>query len=255
MNMKQKVLHGRRPPVKKQTPLSPTVVAAAMPLLRSLLLCLTAVALLVAGKARAVDLDPVLVGKLTPVVPWLRPLAVQSNLVLASTGDGGLAIIDVSNPADPQWVGGYDTGRHPHYAAISGNHAYVLVGDAVMQVIDVSNPGNPQRVGGYDTSGRAGGVAVSGNYAYVAVGYSGLQIIDVSDPADPQRVSGYDTSGFAHGVAISGRYAYVADAIPALHVIDISNPANPQRVAVTRRFPRTEFSLPAITCLSAPPRD
>jgi hypothetical protein len=88
-HMKQKILHGRRPPVKKQTPLSPTVVAAAMPLLPRLLLCLTAAALLMAGKARAVDLDPVLVGKWAPVVQGpAQAVAVQDNLIFAATWGG-----------------------------------------------------------------------------------------------------------------------------------------------------------------------
>jgi hypothetical protein len=222
--MKQEILHGRRPPVKKQTPLSPTVVAAAMPLLHRLLLCLTAAALLVAGKARAVDLDPVLVGKLTPVVPWLRPLAVQSNLVFAGM-EGGLAIIDVSNPADPQWLGSYATGRSPQDVAISGNYAYVVVGDPGLQVIDVSNPANPRRVGGYFT-GWAVGVAVSDNYAYVAG--VGLQILDVSNPADPHRVG--DFGGHLGGLMVSGNYAYVGDWYVGLQILNVSNPGNPHRV-------------------------
>jgi hypothetical protein len=59
----------------------------------------------VAGNARAADLDPVLVGKWAPVVRgWAWAVAVQDNLVFAAIGEGGLAIIDVSNPANPQHV-------------------------------------------------------------------------------------------------------------------------------------------------------
>jgi uncharacterized secreted protein with C-terminal beta-propeller domain len=99
-----------------------------------------------------------------------------------------LQVINVSNPANPQRVGGYDTSGLAQGVAMSGNFAYVADGDAGLQIIDVNDPANPQRVGGYDTSGSAYGVAVSGNYAYVADGASGLQVIDVSNPASPQRV-------------------------------------------------------------------
>jgi len=136
----------------------------------------------------------------------------------------------VSNPANPQRVGGYDTSGYAYGVAVSGNYAYVADYNAGLQVIDVSNPANPRRVGGYDTSGYAYGVAVSGNYAYVADYYAGLQVIDVSDPANPRRVGGYYTSGYAEGVALSGNYAYLADGDAGLQVIEVSDPANPRRV-------------------------
>ena len=34
-------------------------------------------------------------------------------------------MIDVSNPANPQWVGGYDTSGDAYGVAVSGNYAYV----------------------------------------------------------------------------------------------------------------------------------
>jgi hypothetical protein len=70
---------------------------------------------------------------------------------------GGLQVIDVSDPANPQRVGGYDTSGEAQGVAVSGHYAYVADGYAGgLQVIDVSDPANPQRVGGYDTSGEAG---------------------------------------------------------------------------------------------------
>lgn len=58
-------------------------------------------------------------------------------------------MIDVSNPASPQRVGGYDTsGSAAVGVAVSGNFAYVADENAGLQVIDVSNPANPRRVGG-----------------------------------------------------------------------------------------------------------
>jgi hypothetical protein len=147
-----------------------------------------------------------------------------------------LQVIDVSNPANPQRVGGYKTSGEAYGVTLSGNYAYVADGTNGLQVINLSNPANPQRVGGYDTSGYARAVAMSGNYAYVADSTSGLQVIDVSNPANPQRVGGYDTSGEAYDVALSGNYAYVADLMGGLQVIDISNPANPQWVGGTNIY-------------------
>ena len=92
----------------------------------------------------------------------------------------GLQVIDISDPANPQRVGGYDTAGHAYGVAVAGNYAYVADADAGLQVIDISNPANPQRVGGYDTAGTAYGVAVAGNYAYVADSDAGLQILSLA---------------------------------------------------------------------------
>jgi hypothetical protein len=79
-------------------------------------------------------------------------VAVSGNYAYVVAGGSGLQVIDVSNPAHPQRVGGYDTIGAATGVAVSGNYAYVADGFAGLQVIDVSNPANPQRVGGYDTS-------------------------------------------------------------------------------------------------------
>ena len=70
-----------------------------------------------------------------------------------AVGYSGLAVLDVSNPANPVRVGGYDTSGYAEGVAVSGNIAYVADRDAGLQIIDVSNPANPVRLGGYDTSG------------------------------------------------------------------------------------------------------
>ena len=42
----------------------------------------------------------------------------------------GLQVIDVSNPANPLRVGGYDTSGYAWGVAVVGNYAYVADGDA-----------------------------------------------------------------------------------------------------------------------------
>ena len=176
----------------------------------------------------ALGVDVVRVGGC--VTGWAQGVAVAGNYAYVADNSGGLQVIDISNPANPQRVGGYDTTGFAYGVAVARNYAYVADYAAGLQVIDISNPANPQRVGGYDTAGLAYGVAVAGSYAYVAYYGAGLQVIDISNPANPQRVGGYDTAGAAVGVAVAGNYAYVADGGAGLQVISISTPANPQRV-------------------------
>ena len=153
---------------------------------------------------------------------------------------GGLEVIDIINPANPQRVGAltnFDAGD----IAVSGNYACVVAFTTgpTLQVIDISDPTNPQRVGGYDITGFAR-VTVVGNLAYVADYDAGLHVIDISNPARPQRVGGYRTSGSLVDVAVREGYAYVAEGVrwdgtnyigkSGLAVIDLSDPTNPRRV-------------------------
>jgi hypothetical protein len=149
--------------------------------------------ILLPGRLVAQDLDPVLLGKWPPFPQGAaQAVALQNGYAFVAVQDAGLAIIDVSNPATPQRVGGYDTSGSALGVAVSGNHAYVADGDDGLQVIDVSNPANPQRVGGYYISGlRALGVAVSGNHVYVANESAGLQVIDISNPTNQKRIAHY----------------------------------------------------------------
>ena len=52
----------------------------------------------------------------------------ESSLYRQRCGLGGLQVIDVSNPANPQRVGGYDTSGSAQGVAVSGNYAYVADG-------------------------------------------------------------------------------------------------------------------------------
>jgi len=71
----------------------------------------------------------------------------QPHYAYVADKGAGLQVIDVSDLANPQRVGGYDTSGDACGVAVSGNYAYVADYSAGLQVIEVSNPTNPQRVG------------------------------------------------------------------------------------------------------------
>jgi hypothetical protein len=147
---------------------------------------------------------------------------------------GGLAVLDVSNPTNCVWVGGY-ADLHNYYArnvAVAGNYAYLLDTDCGLQVIDTSDPTHCVLVGSYlhHSDGYYFGIAVAGGYAYVAVESwnpkQGLQIIDVSNPTNCILVGSYGTNWTVNGVAVAGNYAYLAADWRGLQVIDVRNPAD-----------------------------
>jgi len=141
---------------------------------------------------------------------------------------GGLHIIDVSDPAHPRRVGFYGTGGATSDVVVVGNYAYITAG-SYLRIIDVSTPSNPTQVGSATMSGIARGLTVSGNFAYVAWGY-GLQIWFVANPEFPVWQGGYPEIEEHYDVAVAGDYAYVAAWDKGVRVVDVSDPTHLSRV-------------------------
>lgn len=100
-----------------------------------------------------------------------------------------MAIFDVSDPAAPRRLGGFDTSGTAYGVQVVGTLAYVADASAGLQVIDVSDPAAPRRLGGFATSGRASGVQVVGTLAYVADGEWGLRIFGLSESRQHQGLT------------------------------------------------------------------
>jgi len=116
-------------------------------------------------------------------------------------------------------------------------------GLAIIDVTDPENPQDPIYVPGYidETSAPAQDVFViewpMGKwYAYVANGWDGLVIVDVSEPESPVFVASIETGGGdALGVFVREGpegpeptlYAYVAD-LAGLAIVNVTDPENPE---------------------------
>ena len=149
---------------------------------------------------------------------------------------GFLDVIDVSNPADPRFLGEYKTVGRVNSVAMTGNYAYLAVGstwDAIantqrpgsFQVIDVSNTTQPRWVTSikYD---EAQAVCLSGSFAYAACNNAALFILDISKPAAPVQLGGFSAIQTASALAASGSRIYVASGDGGIQVIDVKTPAS-----------------------------
>jgi hypothetical protein len=83
---------------------------------------------------------------------------------------GGLRIIGVSDPANPNLVGSYPVNARDVF--VQDSLAYVADHYGGLRVIRVTDPASPQLVGSYNTPGSGLGVFVAGEHVYVADQYS-----------------------------------------------------------------------------------
>jgi len=186
----------------------------------------------------------------TPWLPTPEPVyaapssairvAVAGDYAYVADKDGGLHIIDVTNPARPTKAGFYDMWcPWPDDVAVAGDYAYVAGACSDLIIINVADPWQPTEDGSFHSDRSPTdfqSVATIGDYAYVVADNSGLSIIDVSDPRQLAEVGFCETPGSAGDVAVVGDYAYVADGSKGLRAINVADPTAPTEVGSCQVF-------------------
>jgi len=206
---------------------------------------------------------PIEVGFLAAPIDTLLPtlsLSLSGTVLYALLGEqeGGLWVVDVSDPASPREITLLSTEDDMALdLALSGNYACIATPPmGHFLIIDISDPVNPHQVGRLELTGehlKVSGqrIEYAGSLLYV-VDRDGLAVIDVSSPSSPQEVGFYanpdwvgepteiGSSGLMDllappgsflDVAASGQHAFIASSNSGLRVLDVSNPASPREVA------------------------
>ena len=155
--------------------------------------------------------------------------AERDGLAYLADGEGGLKVIDVSNPLLPVLLHTVSTPGFASDVAVSGNYAYVADGAAGLQVVDITDAQTtlPIIVGTKELPGTAVDVSVVSTTAFLAVSEAGLRVVNASDPTTPEITGVQDTLTMCQSVDVVGNYAYVADGVAGLKVLDVSDPDNP----------------------------
>jgi hypothetical protein len=147
-------------------------------------------------------------------------VAVSGTVACLAGSYGGVAIVDVSDPVNPELVGSCDTPGTTQGVAIAGNRVYAADSQSGLRIIDISNAGMPTEMGFFDTPGCAMSVTVSDTIAYVSDGGGGIQIVNVFKPFTPTLISAYDTPGWATDMTLAGDFVYVADRLGGLLILE-----------------------------------
>lgn len=149
------------------------------------------------------------------------------------TGEQGacVAIVDISDPADPRTVSTFNTRANVYDIAVRGDYAYVPDYLGQLLIVNVADPGDPFVQSRLDIPNETYAVALRENFLYMVLSDSGLVVVDVADPAHPFIAAHVipDSSGrhLLSDIAISGDYAYVADNYGGLRIFSLSNPILP----------------------------
>ncbi len=136
------------------------------------------------------------------------------------------AVVDVSAPASLVRAGGFVSGGNLTDIVVNGSYAYTSDYAFGLAVYDLQDPTQVVGVGACAIIGNALGLAVAGDYAYLAAGRDGIQVVNVAKRAQPVALGGHQTCDQAIGVTVDGGYVYVADGNAGLVIL----PADPRKV-------------------------
>lgn len=146
--------------------------------------------------------------------------------------DGGLTVIDVSNPSQPRRIGGYHRGSLGT-VSVDGDRAYLGGGfHGTLQIVDLTLPARLSRTAVLDTTDLACGLAMAGDRLLVADRLGGVQVVDATDPAKLKWQATIASTDPVLGVALSGSTAYVASDASGVRAFDLADPTNPQFLGV-----------------------
>jgi hypothetical protein len=151
-------------------------------------------------------------------------LAKSGHLVFVAAYET-LQILDVSNPAAPQFLGEIATPHLSWAVAVVDDVAFVATLGGVL-VIDAADPTSPQIV----TSLPGGGsqwqsIEAVGNRVYLAA-YPGLRVFDATDPRQPRLSGTYHDQGWEHGLTVAGGLTFLATAEGGLEIIAVRPPGD-----------------------------
>jgi RNA polymerase subunit RPABC4/transcription elongation factor Spt4 len=149
---------------------------------------------------------------------------------------GGLRIMDVSDPANPQEAGYYELFMLIENFSISGNNAYILGApfnrnlkeDELkskfgLRIIDISDPTIIIECGFVQISNSLD-IFIDGKFAYIAGGEDGLIIVDISNPFKPDIAVTFETPDSAKAVFVQDNMAYVGgDEFIETNVIEVTD--------------------------------
>lgn len=121
-----------------------------------------------------------LVGQRAVVGEALK-VAVKGNYAYVVARQGGLHVLDISNPASPQLVYTYDTTGYATSINISGNLAAVSSGGGGIYLFDITSPSQPDLLTHLTSCGYTNNAKLHDGKLIVAARDQGILIYDIAD--------------------------------------------------------------------------
>jgi hypothetical protein len=180
--------------------------------------------------------DPVLIGSYNAGSLYPIGISVTDGLAFVGSGQQGLIVLDVSNPASIQWVANICRAGSFREISISNGYAFVANSEMGLCVFDISPPENTCFVTNVSLSEQPHNLVIMDEYCYISCDDNQFDdrgifyIVDISNPQELTVVSEMILTHGPRGVDVTIDYAYIAVLWDGLLVVDVSDVYNPSVV-------------------------
>lgn len=160
---------------------------------------------------------------------------VGTTAYLAMNGGNDLVAVNVTNKANPTFLGGVTLSGSAYEVAVIGSYAYVSsnANNQELQVVNILTPSAPSFVASLDLVGNDDGITITGAGSTVIVGRDGnggIHTVSVSNPLVPSELDVHYVTAPVNDVAlgVGDTYLFVATnfATGEFQVFDITDPSN-----------------------------
>jgi|GEM_PF-902121 len=181
-------------------------------------------------------------------------LSIQDGYAYVCTGIQGLAVIDISNPAQPVFINRIDTPGNATHLEIKNGLAYVADSYGGLQIIDIKDPNQMSILGQFETGltprqfisdGDKGIMFSTDHRKHHAL----IEFLDLSSSSSPQKVGEYQVPYAVDALEYSNDLLFIVgkeNRILKLETLDASNPESLQCLS--------RITLPIEIWLSPPPK-
>lgn len=114
------------------------------------------------------------------------------NYAYLCSSSGGLEIINVTDPSNPDKVGTHYDGGNAADVYVEGDIAFLADYNDGLEIIDISDKTNPVEIGSVTQTGHSQCIDVQGNFAFIADGWKGFMIVNITDLTNPTIIGTYD---------------------------------------------------------------
>ncbi len=146
---------------------------------------------------------------------------VKGNMAFIAQSEGGLLVVDVSDPRKPTLAATYKSPDILKVVSLVVLGKRVYMGDhGRLQIVDISSATRPKGLGFVPVSGTIDGMALAGDDLYLAGGATGLEAMEVSAPQTPVTMGNRYLPGSTLEVAVAGDLVYAASQDGGLFVLE-----------------------------------
>jgi hypothetical protein len=157
---------------------------------------------------------------------YAQDVVIDNTLAFVAQGEGGLMIINISDPKSPTAISIVNEGMkgYANKVARKDSVLYIASGGFGVSVVNAADPENPQITATNLALKPAKNFLVMGNFLFTGIAEYGVQISEISYATQPDIRGGTTTPGYAQGLCASAdsNYLLVACGEMGLAVFDIS---------------------------------